>query len=49
MDILSSCNLVNYFGKSLLGGDGVGQVSVHPVLLRKVSASPADAQCFNDV
>ena len=35
MDILSSCNLVNYFGKASLGGDGVGQIRIHPILLTK--------------
>lgn len=36
IDILSACNLVNYFGKMDLGGSGVGQISVYPVLLKKV-------------
>ncbi|CAA6675290.1 unnamed protein product [Spirodela intermedia] len=35
MDILSACNLVNYFGKTVLGGSGVGQISLHPILIRK--------------
>lgn len=36
MDILSACNLVNYFGKMVLGGSGVGQIALHPILIRKV-------------
>ncbi|KAF0890853.1 hypothetical protein E2562_004328 [Oryza meyeriana var. granulata] len=35
IDILSACNLVNYFGKMDLGGSGVGQIAVHPVLVKK--------------
>uniref|UniRef100_A0A1D1XIV7 Double-strand break repair protein n=1 Tax=Anthurium amnicola TaxID=1678845 RepID=A0A1D1XIV7_9ARAE len=37
IDILSSCNLVNYFGKTVLGGSGVGQINLHPILIRKGS------------
>jgi hypothetical protein len=36
IDILAACNLVNYFGKAVLGGNGVGQISMYPVLLQKV-------------
>jgi len=36
IDILSACNLVNYFGKMDLGGSGVGQIAVYPVLIKKV-------------
>eukprot|EP00898_Chlorokybus_atmophyticus_P003724 jgi/Chlat1/4352/Chrsp29S00349 len=35
MDILSACNLVNYFGKTGLSGSGVGEVKIYPVLLQK--------------
>ncbi|KAK4348390.1 hypothetical protein RND71_031145 [Anisodus tanguticus] len=35
VDILSACNLVNYFGKMDLGGSGVGQISLFPILIRK--------------
>lgn len=35
IDILSSSNLVNYFGKMVLGGSGVGQIAIHPILIRK--------------
>lgn len=38
IDILSACNLVNYFGKMNLGGSGVGQISLYPILMRKVGA-----------
>lgn len=38
IDILSACNLVNYFGKMVLGGSGVGQISLYPILMRKVGA-----------
>ncbi|XP_048498670.2 double-strand break repair protein MRE11 isoform X2 [Beta vulgaris subsp. vulgaris] len=41
VDILSACNLVNYFGKMDLGGSGVGQISVYPILVRKGSTSVA--------
>ena len=36
IDILSACNLVNYFGKTVLGGSGVGQITLYPILIRKV-------------
>ncbi|CAI9097791.1 OLC1v1034283C1 [Oldenlandia corymbosa var. corymbosa] len=41
VDILSACNLVNYFGKMVLGGSGVGQITLNPILLRKGSTSVA--------
>ncbi|TXG67154.1 hypothetical protein EZV62_008429 [Acer yangbiense] len=41
VDILSSCNLVNYFGKMVLGGSGVGQITVCPILIRKGSTAVA--------
>ncbi|RVW93069.1 Double-strand break repair protein MRE11 [Vitis vinifera] len=37
VDILSACNLVNYFGKMVLGGSGVGQITLYPILIRKGS------------
>lgn len=39
IDILAACNLVNYFGKVALGGSGVGNITLHPILLQKVSFS----------
>uniref|UniRef100_M8BEL6 Double-strand break repair protein n=1 Tax=Aegilops tauschii TaxID=37682 RepID=M8BEL6_AEGTA len=41
IDILSACNLVNYFGKMDLGGSGVGQIAVHPVLVKKGTTTVA--------
>ncbi|PWZ41208.1 Double-strand break repair protein MRE11 [Zea mays] len=41
IDILSACNLVNYFGKMDLGGSGVGQIAVYPVLVKKGMTSVA--------
>ncbi|XXG84811.1 hypothetical protein AAC387_Pa11g0036 [Persea americana] len=41
IDILSACNLVNYFGKMVLGGSGVGQITLFPILIRKGSTSVA--------
>ncbi|GJP31646.1 hypothetical protein CLOM_g14710 [Closterium sp. NIES-68] len=35
VDILSSCNLVNYFGKTGMPADETAQITLHPVLLRK--------------
>ncbi|XP_059306024.1 double-strand break repair protein MRE11 isoform X1 [Lycium ferocissimum] len=35
VDILSACNLVNYFGKMDLGGSGVGEIALYPILMRK--------------
>ncbi|XP_018477648.1 double-strand break repair protein MRE11 isoform X3 [Raphanus sativus] len=41
IDILSACNLVNYFGKMNLGGSGVGQITLYPILMRKGSTTVA--------
>ncbi|GAV85353.1 Metallophos domain-containing protein/Mre11_DNA_bind domain-containing protein [Cephalotus follicularis] len=41
VDILSACNLVNYFGKMVLGGSGVGQITLNPILIRKGSTTVA--------
>ncbi|XP_051130559.1 double-strand break repair protein MRE11 isoform X2 [Andrographis paniculata] len=41
VDILSACNLVNYFGKMVLEGSGVGQITLYPILIRKGSTSVA--------
>ncbi|XP_057844180.1 double-strand break repair protein MRE11 isoform X3 [Cryptomeria japonica] len=41
IDILSACNLVNYFGKMVLGGSGVGQITLYPILIRKDVTSVA--------
>lgn len=41
VDILSACNLVNYFGKTVLGGSGVGQITLHPILIKKGSTAVA--------
>jgi double-strand break repair protein MRE11 len=27
---------VNYFGKMVLGGSGVGQITLYPILMKKV-------------
>ncbi|GAX85793.1 hypothetical protein CEUSTIGMA_g13208.t1 [Chlamydomonas eustigma] len=35
VDILSSCKLVNYFGKHLLTGSSIGRVTISPILLKK--------------
>ena len=35
IDVLSSCSLVNYFGKTTLTGTGTGRIQISPVLLRK--------------
>lgn len=35
VDVLSTCNLVNYFGKAAIGGSGVGKVRIVPVLIKK--------------
>ncbi|KAF7836778.1 double-strand break repair protein MRE11 [Senna tora] len=43
VDILSACNLVNYFGKTVLGGSGVGQITVYPILIKKLQGSTAVA------
>ncbi|CAK7327537.1 unnamed protein product [Dovyalis caffra] len=41
VDILSACNLVNYFGKMALEGSGVGQITLYPILIRKGSTAVA--------
>ncbi|XP_057777830.1 double-strand break repair protein MRE11 isoform X2 [Salvia miltiorrhiza] len=41
VDILSACNLVNYFGKMVLEGSGVGQITLYPILIKKGSTSVA--------
>lgn len=41
IDILSATNLVNYFGKMVLGGSGVGQITLYPILIRKGTTSVA--------
>ncbi|XP_020109480.1 double-strand break repair protein MRE11 isoform X1 [Ananas comosus] len=41
IDILSACNLVNYFGKMVLGGSGVGQITLCPILIKKGTTSVA--------
>ncbi|CAA0837870.1 Double-strand break repair protein MRE11 [Striga hermonthica] len=41
VDILSACNLVNYFGKMILEGSGVGQITLYPILIKKGSTSVA--------
>ncbi|EIE24780.1 DNA repair exonuclease [Coccomyxa subellipsoidea C-169] len=35
VDVLSTCNLVNYFGKSQLEGSTIGKLEIVPVLLQK--------------
>lgn len=35
LDILSSSNLINYYGKHAIEGDGTGSVTIKPVLLGK--------------
>ena len=35
LDILSSCSLINYFGKHALSGSNTGAIELKPVLLRK--------------
>ncbi|GAB4849557.1 meiotic recombination [Ancistrocladus abbreviatus] len=41
VDILSACNLVNYFGKMALGVSGVGQITIYPILIKKGSTAVA--------
>ncbi|CAI0439094.1 unnamed protein product [Linum tenue] len=41
IDILSACNLVNYFGKMILEGSGVGQITLYPILIKKGSTNVA--------
>lgn len=35
VDVLSSCRLVNYFGKHSLGGSNIGKVTLSPILIQK--------------
>ena len=35
IDLLSTCGLVNYFGKHVLTGSGTGKIKIKPVLMRK--------------
>ena len=35
VDVLSSCRLVNYFGKHSLGGSNIGKVTLSPILFQK--------------
>ena len=35
VDLLSTCNLVNYFGKHTLSGSGTGKIKIKPVLMQK--------------
>uniref|UniRef100_A0A2P2KTL0 Double-strand break repair protein n=3 Tax=Rhizophora mucronata TaxID=61149 RepID=A0A2P2KTL0_RHIMU len=41
VDILSACNLLNYFGKMALEGSGVGQITLYPILIKKGSTAVA--------
>jgi double-strand break repair protein MRE11 len=41
VDILSTCRLVNYFGKAAIEGSGVGKLRIAPVLLQKGSTQVA--------
>ncbi|KAK9918573.1 hypothetical protein WJX75_005079 [Coccomyxa subellipsoidea] len=41
VDVLSTCNLVNYFGKAQLEGSTIGKVEIVPVLLQKGSTKVA--------
>ncbi|XP_062191206.1 double-strand break repair protein MRE11-like [Phragmites australis] len=41
IDTLSACNFLNYFGKMNLGSTGVGNITVSPILIRKVETSVA--------
>ena len=41
IDMLSSSNLLNYFGKSKIEGKGTGQIKIRPVLLGKGSTMVA--------
>lgn len=38
VDVLSSCRLVNYFGKHSLGGSNIGKVTLSPILIQKGTA-----------
>jgi hypothetical protein len=35
VDILSSCKLINYFGKTPVTGPGQGSINIRPVMLQK--------------
>ena len=35
LDLLATCNLVNYFGKHTLSGGGAGKIKLKPVLMQK--------------
>ena len=35
LDLLATCNLVNYFGKHTLSGSGAGKIKLKPVLMQK--------------
>ena len=37
IDVLAAAGFVNYFGKVDLGSSGVGQISLHPILIKKVN------------
>jgi hypothetical protein len=39
IDVLAAAGFVNYFGKVDLGSSGVGQILLHPVLIKKVFSS----------
>ncbi|GKE37677.1 double-strand break repair protein MRE11, partial [Tanacetum coccineum] len=41
VDILSACNLVNYFGRMVLGGSGVEEITLYPILIKKGITSVA--------
>ncbi|CAM8999023.1 unnamed protein product [Rhodiola kirilowii] len=41
VDILSACNLVNYFRKMILEGSDVGQINLSPILIKKGLTSAA--------
>uniref|UniRef100_A0ACD6ABA2 Uncharacterized protein n=1 Tax=Avena sativa TaxID=4498 RepID=A0ACD6ABA2_AVESA len=41
IDVLAAAGFVNYFGKVDLGSSGVGQISLHPILITKGATSVA--------
>ncbi|PSC71365.1 Double-strand break repair MRE11 [Micractinium conductrix] len=41
VDIMSTCRLVNYFGKAAIEGQGVGKLRISPVLLQKGATNVA--------
>lgn len=45
VDILSSCKLVNYFGKHLLAGASGQKLTISPVLMQKVRRGSASHVC----